>query len=72
MYVHEEHAANAAVDLNRRDAVDEGRNKVAATTGDATDVQVAGATTLVCVGPDSADVEVLRSRLKRKVMINTI
>ena len=45
------------------DAVDEGGDEVAAATGDTTDVQVAGAATLVSVGPDGTDVEVLRSRL---------
>ena len=63
MHVHEEDAANAAVDLNGGDAVDEGGDEVAAATGDTTDVQVAGAATLVGVGPDGTDVEVLRSRL---------
>ena len=63
LYVHEEDAANAAVDLNGGDTVDEGGDEVAAATGDTTDVQVAGAATLVSVGPDGTDVEVLRSRL---------
>lgn len=62
-HVHEEDAANTAVDLDRRDTIDEGRNKVKAATGNAADVQVSDAASLVSIGPDGSDVEVLRSRL---------
>lgn len=63
MHVHKEDATDAAVDLDGRDAVDEGGNKVAAATGNTANVQISGAASLVGVGPDGSYVEVLRSRL---------
>lgn len=62
--LHEEDATNSAVDLDRRDTIDEGCDKPTASTRDGADIEESRISTHVGVGPHGANVEVLRGGLE--------